>query len=74
MEREVLKCPSCNSADQLGTVEHLEAIASCEAITNLGPEYDGDTEVIYDTSKTVGVSCKCGFEYIGDDWLDKLNI
>ena len=68
-----LHCPQCHRDDQLGTIERLDGVAECAEITAEGPEFTGETEVIYDTSETVGVQCQaCYWDYIGEDWIKKL--
>lgn len=69
---EKIKCPSCAEGDMLSTIEKLVGLAECDEITKSGPEWNGTTNVIYDTSETVGVSCECGWEYEGADWMNQL--
>lgn len=72
-DTKTLHCPNCKKPDLLATIEELEGFAECTKITSDGPEWNGSTEVIYDSSTTVGVYCQeCDWEYRGSDWLDKL--
>lgn len=34
--------------------------------------HSGHTEIIWDTSESVGIHCECGWEYRGTDYVDKL--
>lgn len=67
-----MKCPSCGEVDTLATLETLEGLAECDFIYPEGPEWNGTTDVLYDTSKTVGICCQCGWEHKGEDWIDHL--
>lgn len=71
-QRSEFLCPSCKSGDNLSTIETMRAEVPCEAVTEEGPEYMPETKAIYDSSEITGVKCKCGFEYLGDDWKNKL--
>jgi hypothetical protein len=70
-----LKCPRCKSDDSFKTIEKLEAFAICDSIKENGAiDYTGESEMLYDSSVTIGVYCyHCDWEYVGDDWLDKLD-
>jgi hypothetical protein len=68
-----LKCPSCEQVHTLSTIENLVGLAECDSIKKDGPQWSGRTDVIYDTSKAVGVHCgECGWEFIGSDWIEEL--
>lgn len=71
MHRE-LTCPECKQGDSLSTTERILGSAQCNEINEDGPDYNGYTDVWYDTSETIGVSCLCGWEYEGPDWMQKL--
>lgn len=69
----VLACPKCGDAEELGTIERLHGVAGCSQITaEDGPDWAGRTDLDWDSSKTVGVACRCGWEYLGDDWKARL--
>lgn len=69
-----LGCPSCRSVESLQTIEKLEALSNVSRITFDGEiDFAGDTEVLWDSSTTVGVFCQnCNWEYEGERWIDKL--
>lgn len=68
-----LACPTCGETESLATTERLYGAALCNEITAEGPEYEGYTEMDWDSSTTVGVECGgCGWAYRGADWLDQL--
>lgn len=70
-----LACPTCGRTDALSTIETLTGLAPCTVTVVDGAvdvEYDGYTDVLWETSITLGVTCKCGFEHEGDDWEDQL--
>jgi hypothetical protein len=68
-----MKCPDCGVVDMLSTIESLQGLAGCDFIKQDGPEWNGRTDVLYDTSTTIGVSCQqCGWEHEGGDWIEKL--
>lgn len=71
-QNKPMKCPSCEEVDMLATIEHLQGLAECDSISQEGPEWSGTTDVLYETSKTVGIHCQCGWEYEGDDWIKQL--
>lgn len=74
MAAPLKKCPRCESESSLATLEQIYGLAGCSAISADGPDWGGETEVLYDTSTTVGVSCQeCGWEYEGADWLNQLS-
>jgi hypothetical protein len=76
-EPVTLGCPTCREA-RLSTIERIDGLASISTITQDASgeiEYDftGDTEVLWDTSTTVGVQCRsCDWSHEGDDWVEQL--
>jgi hypothetical protein len=71
-----LVCPFCGS-DAIGTAEKIDGLA--RATFTAGPDgnlvinYDGGTEVYWDTSTTVGFGCNaCGNWETGVGWQDWL--
>lgn len=70
-----LACPRCGRTDALSTIETLTGLAPCTVTVVDGAvdvEHTGYTDVLWETSITLGVTCKCGFEHEGDDWEDQL--
>ena len=67
-----LSCPKCGESDRLSTTERLIGLALCEIYDNDRIEYEGSTEILWDTSETIGITCSCGWEYEGDDWINQL--
>ena len=62
-----LVCPNCGSTD-LATIEDLSGSAHCKAVLDpdtgaRSVEYDGWTEVHWDSSTSMGIECRsCGWE------------
>jgi hypothetical protein len=68
-----LRCPQCRDDRALATVERLEGAAECSSIEKSGPVHSGYTHVNWDSSTTIGVTCRsCMWEQIGDDWIGYL--
>lgn len=65
-------CPECGDTQSLATIETLEGAAACQIVRDDGEvcvSHDGETDVDWDSSVTLGISCQaCGYEYRGDDW------
>jgi hypothetical protein len=70
---ERAKCPKCESADDFETVEELIGHAEVTGIyrdaeTRPSPDFAGETEILWDTSETVGLRCDaCGWEALCAD-------
>jgi hypothetical protein len=74
----MLGCPRCKSTEQLATIETITGLAGV-AIEQLSDgctdhRWSGSTDVIWDTSTSVGIQSKCGWEYLGTDYTDKLEL
>ena len=69
---EPLSCPECGKSDQLATTERLIGLALCEVYDNKEVVYEGSTEILWDSSETIGISCRCGWEYENNDWINQL--
>jgi hypothetical protein len=65
-------CPDCGSTD-LGTTEQLLGTAFCTVEDDGEVVHEGETEVSWDTSETIGGECQtCGAMWEGADWTDNL--
>jgi hypothetical protein len=69
-------CPACGGSE-LRTVETI--IGTCGVTITRDPwtntprlNFDGETQMFWDTSTTIGIECACGWDYRGDDWIDQL--
>lgn len=72
-----LLCPKCYSPERLGTLEVIEGAAGATiTMSDSGQvevDYDGGTDVFWDSSTTVGVICQsCSWQHKGDDWASAL--
>ena len=72
VEETFLVCPECFSGSSLKTVEVAEAISDLTHVTREdGLEFDGHTEYLGDTLKTVGIICHgCGWEHFAESELE----
>ena len=70
-------CPKCGS-HEIVTIEQLYGVSRLVDITKGQPDWDGYTEVHWDCSETIGISCTAclyeemrvdGFDY--NDWTKK---
>jgi hypothetical protein len=73
---ENMICPEC-SYGNLATIEKVTSIAYCDSIQLIDGIYEianwnGESDMIYDESETVGVICECGWEFIGENWFNQL--
>lgn len=71
-DRIQLACPKCGEPDGLVTVESIEGHADLYGVYRepdgrINPEHAGWTEIIWDSSETVGFACGCGWEGQGKD-------
>jgi hypothetical protein len=67
-----LACPECGKSDCLSTTERLYGLAFCEVYEDGEIAFEGGTEVLFDTSETIGIVCRCGWQYEGEDWIEQL--
>lgn len=74
-------CPKCGSTESLATVEVLEGLApldisrswNSEGTVVVETEHSGSTDVLWDSSSSVGLCCRaCLWEVRCDDYLDHL--
>jgi len=72
-----LVCPNCHS-DNLGTIEDISGVALCSAYVDISNgdrsvEHDGWTDVCWDSSTSVGITCRdCMWESHSDNYMADL--
>lgn len=70
-----LTCPACGVAN-LGTIEQVKGVAQATIDIVDGKielDHGGHTDMDWDSSTTIGVSCReCGWDHEGPDWADQL--
>jgi len=77
-ERTPMACPSCGAIDGLSTIEHLTGtagvLAERDADGHVLTTWDGETDVDWDNSTTVGAECRCGWQARahGPGWVAEL--
>lgn len=73
-----LLCPNCGRGTNLGTIEKITGIALLNRVERQSDgetvsEFDDETKMDWDSSVTVGVTCRdCWWEHVGDDWAAQL--
>lgn len=61
-----MACPQCGSTE-LATIEQLEGTAACTISESGDIDWEGRTDVNWDSSTTIGVECRgCGWEDQGE--------
>lgn len=76
MTLTLMVCPNCASSE-LATIEQLTGYAGVQITTNergnILRDWDGETEVDWDASQTVGIMCRaCGWEHEEEGWIHEL--
>jgi hypothetical protein len=69
---KLLACPHCGDAEGLATIEELIGTARATFYEN-DVEWEGSTDVDWDSSMIVGLCCDCGWTYRGADWREVLH-
>lgn len=69
-------CPGCGN-DTLSTIEELIGYAEIKVYRsekgNVFKNWEGSTEVDWDTSHSIGIACRtCEWEFRGNDWSKQL--
>lgn len=69
-EKTLMACPQCKEYDALQTIERIMGYASAEFFSDSTIDWEGHTEMDWDSSKTIGIYCKhCGWEGTGASLL-----